>query len=145
MDDLFALAVLPGEVCANCGMGAFDLVIDRLANIVEKAGPLGFLYAYLELRRDSAADERDLKRMLLYVLRVAAPEFQPTEKFDQFRVHIVDPKVENRLFAGLFYLLFHFFGDLGDYLLDPGRMYPAIADELCNGYARDFPADRVET
>ncbi len=57
----------------------------------------------------------------------------------------MDAQVENGLFAGFFDLFFHLFGDLGDYLLDPGGMDPAVADEFCDGDPRDFPADRVET
>ena len=41
VDDFLALLVLPGQLHADGDMGAFDLVVDGLAQVVEQTGPLG--------------------------------------------------------------------------------------------------------
>ena len=97
---VFGLAVLLGKIGADAEMGAFYLVVDGLADIVEQTGPLRLLDVELQFRRDNAADEGHLKRMLIDVLGVTAPELESAQKLHHLRMDVVDPGVEDGLLAG---------------------------------------------
>ena len=43
VDDGLRLAVAAGKVGADCGVRAFDLVVDGLTQVVQQPGPLGQL------------------------------------------------------------------------------------------------------
>ena len=47
---LFLLTILLGQVTTYAGMSTFDLMIDRLADVMEKPCPLGKLDVNPELR-----------------------------------------------------------------------------------------------
>ena len=79
------------------------------------------------------------------VLAVTRTVFQTAEELDQFGMEAVDPRLERRLFAGVFNDLVDFLRRLFDGLLDPRRMDTAVLDQFFKGDARDLAADRIES
>jgi hypothetical protein len=60
-----------------------DLVVDRLADVVEQTGRLRDVDVRADLGREGPGDHRDLQRVVEDVLSVAGPELHPAEELDQ--------------------------------------------------------------
>ncbi len=60
--------MLLGQVRADDGVGAFDLVVHGLADVVQETCALGFLFVQAELSGHDATQERDFHGVLEYVL-----------------------------------------------------------------------------
>ena len=71
-------------------MAAFDVVIDRFADVVENAGPFGDGGVQSEFGCHNAHELRRLDGVLQYVLGIAVAEFEAAENTDQFRGDPVD-------------------------------------------------------
>ena len=133
LDDVghgFGLAVAAGQVAADGGVRAFDLVVHGLAQVVQQAGPLGQLGVDAQLVGHQAGEMGHFERVHEHVLPVARAELQPAEKAQQFGRHPVDVGVEHRLLACVLDLLLDLFAGLGVHLLDLGRMDAAVGHQL---------------
>ena len=82
-------------------MGALDLVVDRLADVVQQPGPLGLFDVEAQLCGHDAAEEGNLQGVLQYVLAVAGAVLQLADQLEQLRVDPVDAQVEGGLLPGL--------------------------------------------
>src|SRR6185295_9562228 len=144
VDDLLGLAVLAQQVDAELEMGAVHLAVDRLADVVEDAGPAGDLDVRLELGRHGAGQERHLAAVVEDVLAVRRPIAEASEQLDQLGVEIRDAELEDRRLALLEGLLLELRLDLLDHLFDARRMDPAVDDQAFERDPGDLAAERIE-
>ena len=91
------------------------------------------------------ASLRDLYGVLVHVLPVTRPVFEPAEQLDKFGMDAEDADLEHRRFAVFLDLLIEFLSDLFHRFLDAGGMDAAVVDQLFKGEPGDFPADGVKT
>ena len=77
----------------------FDLVVHRLADVVQETGPLGHVHVGAELGGHDPGQVRHLDGVLQDVLAVAGPELQPAQELDQLRVQAVYARLEGGLLA----------------------------------------------
>ena len=144
VDDLLGLAELLGQVRADDGVGAFDLVVHGLADVVQQPGAFGLLLVEAEFGRHDAAQEGDLHGVLEHVLGEAGAVVQAAEQVDDLGVDAVDADVEGGLLADLLQLGVHLALDLAHDLLDARRVDAAVVDEPLQGLLGDLPLERAE-
>ena len=125
-------------------MRPVDLVAHRLADVVEERRPLRRLHARLELRGHDPAQVDDLERVLEDVLPVARAVAESAEDLHELLVELAAVRLEDGLLAGLADVLLELGLRLVVHLLDPGRVDPAVLDELVERHARDLAPQRVE-
>ena len=144
VDDLGALAVAAGEVGADHGVRALDLVVDGLADVVKEAGALGRGLVEAQLGGHDAAERGHLDGVREHVLTEGGAIAQGTEGLDELGVQVVDAGIEGRLLAGLADAL----GDEGlrllVELLDASGVDAAVGDQVLERDARGLAADGVE-
>jgi hypothetical protein len=119
-------------------------VAHRLADVVEERRALRGLHARPELRRHDPAQVDDLERVLENVLPVARPIAEAPEDLRQLLVQLAAVCLEDRLLARLPHVLLELGLRLVVHLLDPGRVDPAVLDELVERQPCDLPSERVE-
>ena len=125
-------------------MGALQLVVHGLAQVVEQARPLGGLDVGPQLRRHHAGDVADLDGVLQHVLAVAGPVVEAAQHLHQLRVQVPHAALEHgALTLGLDGAL-HLPAGLLHHLLDMGGMDAAVGDQLLQGQAGDLPPHRLE-
>ena len=144
MDDFLALLVLPGQLHADGDVGAFDLVVHGLAQVMEQTGPLGGGDIDADLGGHEAGQLGDLDGVVVDVLTVAGAVLHAADELDQLRVQAHDVGLQHGAFAlgldgGVHLALGHF-----HHFLDAGGVDAAVQDELFQGQAGDLPADGVE-
>ena len=71
MDDFLGFLVLAGQIHTDGHVAALDLVVDRLAQVVEKAGPFGGGHVHAQLRSQKPGDVGNLDGVVEHVLTVA--------------------------------------------------------------------------
>ena len=74
-----------GDRGADGGVRALDLVVDRLADVVEQAAHLGDLDVGADLGRDDRREAARLDDVVEHVLAVARAELEPAEELDDLR------------------------------------------------------------
>ena len=129
---------------ADGGVRPFDLVVDRLADVVEETAHLGDLDVGPDLGGDDRRQVTGLDDVVEHVLAVARPELESAERLDDVRGKPRHAGLVGGLLAGLAHDRLDLGARLGHDLLDPPRVDPAVGDELGDGEAGDFAADRVE-
>ena len=139
-----ALAVLARQLCAQRDMGALGLMIDALADVVQKARPLGQRHVRAQLGGHHAGQMADLDGMLEHVLAVAGAVAQTAQNLDQLVMDAVLMRFKHGLFARLADLLIHFLAGLFHHFLDAGGMDAAVHDEALHRDARDLAPDGVK-
>src|SRR5450830_499299 len=87
----------------------------------------------------------DFKRVDQHVLSVRSPELQPSQSPHQLLIQIVNPRFEDRLFAGLPYFILDLRFRLFIHLLDPGRLNPSIDNQLLECQPSDLSPHRIKT
>ena len=97
-----------------------------------------------DLLGEQAGQVGDLDRVLEHVLRIARAELEAAEVVEQLVVQARDVRLLRGLLAELADVLLHLLLGLGDDLLDPGRMDPAVVDQLLQRELGDLAADVVE-
>ena len=80
VDDLERHVVLLGERRADGGVRALDLMVDRLADVVEQAADLGGLDVGAQLRGDDRREVARLDAVEEHVLAVAGAVLEPAER-----------------------------------------------------------------
>ena len=109
-------------------MRAVDLVVDRLADVVQQAGALGDLDVGAELGGHDAGEVRDLDGVVEHVLAVAGAVLEAPEDPDELGRHAVDVGVEAGLLAGLLDGRLDLGLRLAVHLLDARRVDAAVGD-----------------
>src|SRR5215813_1153954 len=130
VDDLVGLAELLQDLAPELEVRALHLAVDRLADVVEEAGALGDLGVGAELGRHVRGEPGDLLGVLEDVLPVRGPVFEPPEQLDELGVEVRNRELERGGLSLVPDLLPELGADLLDDLLDPGRVDPAVHDEL---------------
>ncbi len=144
VDDLRALAVATGEVGADDGVRALDLVVDRFAEVVQKAGALGRGLVEAELGGHDAAERGDLDGVREDVLAEGGAVAQRAQGLHELGVQVVDAGVEGGLLAGLADALVDEGLGLLVELLDAGGVDAAVGDEVLERDAGGLAANGVE-
>src|SRR6185437_1947337 len=144
MDDLGRLPEPLADIGPDQGVRPLDLMVHRLANVVEEPRLLAYIHIGAHLGRHAGAEDRDLHRVVEYVLAVAGPVLQPAHQLHQIGMQAMDAGVKGRPLARLADRAVHFLAGLGHHFLDAGRMNPSIGDQLGQRYSRYLAANRVE-
>ena len=132
------------KVCPDHRMRAFDLVVDGLADVVQQARELGDVHVGADLGRHHGREMGDLLRMVQHLLSVTRPEAQDAKMAHDLRVQSLQTELQDRRFALLFDPLQDLLAGFGDDLFDPGRMNPAVDDQLVQRDPCHLPAYGVE-
>ncbi len=119
-------------------------MVDRLAQIVQKAGALDRDGIETELGGHHRGEVGHLERVVQHVLPEGGAVAQTTEGVDQLGMQIMDAGVEGGLFARLLNALVHQLHSLAVHLLDACRVNTPVSDEVLHRDAPDFAAHRVE-
>ena len=142
--DLGALAVATGEVGATDGMRALDLVVDSLANVVEKAGTLGGSGIQAQLGGHDSAERGNLYGVREDVLAEGGAVLEGTEGLNDLWVEIMNARVESRLLTGLANALVDQVLGLLVELLDAGGVNATVSDEVLERHTRSLATDGVK-
>ena len=82
--DLGREVVALGDLSADLGVRALDLVVDGLAEVVQQTRHLGHLDVRAQLRRDHRRQAARLDGVSQDVLAVAGAELEPAQELDHF-------------------------------------------------------------
>jgi hypothetical protein len=138
------LAVAAGDLGADQRVAALDLVGERLADVVQHRAALEQQRVHAQLAGHHAREVRGLDQVAKDVLPVGGAVAQPAEEVDQFRVHVGDAQLDQRVLAGALAQLL----DLGLAplvgVLDPLRVDPAVGDQPVQGEPGDLAPHRVK-
>ena len=126
-------------------MRTLDLVVDCLAQVMEKAGALGGSLVQTKLRGHDATEGGDLDGVLQDVLAEGGAIAQGAQGADELGVQVVDAGIEGGLLAGLADALVHEVLGLLVQLLDASRVDATVGDEVLEGDAGRLAANRVKT
>ena len=143
--DLRRFAILARDLAADQRMRSFDLMRQRLADIVQQRSAARLLFVESQLGRHRAADERSFDRMHQHILRVAVAELEHPEQLDQLRMDSVHADFDDRALTGLANRFLDLLLGLAHDFLDTARMNAAVRDELLECDARNLAANRVMT
>src|SRR5215831_4175098 len=138
------LAIPACVLCREQRVRAFDLVCERLPDVVQERCALSRLHARLQLRRHDPREMDDLERVLEDVLPVAGAVAEPSEDLDELLVDVAAVRLEDGLLAGLADEVVDLGLRLVVHLLDPRGMDAAVLDQLAQRQLRDLAADPVE-
>ena len=125
-------------------MGALDLMVDGLADIVQQTATLREHHVAAELRRHRAREMRDLDGVVEHILPIARAIAQAPEELHELRMQAMDARIERRLLARLLDAHIDFALCLLHHFLDAGRVDAPILDELLECDASHFAAHRIE-
>ena len=130
VDDLERQVVPLGDLGADGRVRALDLVVDRLADVVQQAAHLGDLDVGADLGRDDRGEVARLDRVVEHVLAVARAVLEPAEQLDDLGGQARDAGLVGGRLAGLAHDEVDLGARLGDDLLDAAGVDPAVGDEL---------------
>src|SRR5947209_6680692 len=144
MYDVLVLAVLAGDLRADDGVAALDLVGERLADVVQHGASLHQHRVEPELARHHPGDVRRLDQMLEDVLAVRRPVAQLSEQRDELGMHVGQTDLDDRVLTSADAELL----DLGlaalvD-LFDPVRMDAAVENQPLQSQPAHFAEYRIE-
>ena len=137
-------AVALGDVRADLGVCSFDLVADRLADVVQQRAHLRDMHVRPHLGGEHGGDVRGLDGMSQLVLAVARAVLQPAEQLDDLRMKHLQADLDDGLLAGILDRLLDLAPGLLDFLLDARRVDAAILHQAADGDAGDLAPDRIE-
>ncbi len=143
--DLGALAEAAGQIGADDGMAALNLVVDGLAQIVQKTGALHGNGIQAQLGGHHRGEVGNLEGVVEHVLAEGGAVAQAAEGVHELGMQVVDTGIEGGLLAGLLHALVHEAHRLVVHLLDAGRVDAPVGDKVLHGDAADLAAYRVET
>ena len=138
------LTVAAGDLGADQRVAALHLMGERLADVVQHRAPLEQQRVHPQLAGHHAGDVRRLDQVPEHVLPVGGAVAQAAQQVDEFRVHLGDAQLDQRVFAGPLAQLL----DLGltalVSVLDPLRVDAPVRDETFQREAGDLAPYRIE-
>ena len=137
-------AILLGDIAADVGVRALDLVGHRLADVVQQGAGLADLDVGADLGGQHRGDPRGEHAFLEDVAAVAGAEAQVAQLLDQLWVQAAHTGLKHRLFARFLQDLVHLLAGLLHHLLDTGRVDAAIDNQLGQRDPGDLAPDGVE-
>ena len=144
VDDRVALLVFSGEINTDLDVRSLDLVVDRLADVVQQTGALCQGGVDTQLARHHAGEICHLDRMVEHVLTVAGAVAQSAQQLDKLGMDVVDTQLQYRVLAlaldGRVDLTTRFF----DRLFDPGGMNTSVRDQALQRDTRHLAAHRLK-
>src|SRR5690606_1205313 len=99
--DIGGLAEAPAQVGSDLGVGALDLAVYRLADVVQQSCTTRLALVHPQLRGDDAGEVGDLHRVLEDVLTVAGAELHAAWELDQAGLESHDVGLESSLVTAL--------------------------------------------
>src|SRR5919106_2671179 len=144
VDDLGPLLEPAGQLGPDDGVGALDLVDERLADVVQEPATLGQGDVHAQLGGHDPGQVGGLDQVAEHVLAVGGAVLEPPEDPDQLRVQVGDADLEAGVLAGPADLAFDFLAGPVVGLLDAGRVDAPVGDELLEGEPADLAPDGVE-
>src|SRR5690606_32419910 len=137
-------AVAAAELRADLRVRALDLVVHRLADVVQQTAHLGDLDVGAKLGGKHARQPRCLDGMGKLLLPVAGAELEPPQHLDHLAVQAAHARVVCRTLALFLDDLLHLLLGGFDQLLDAGGMDAPVEDEPVHGALGDLTPHRVE-
>ena len=125
-------------------MWQFFLIFGHLTDVVQQTGTLGGFHVEAKFGSHGGAELSRLDGVLQQVLTIAGTVFHATDHLNQFGIEVVDTKVDGGALTDFHNLLIHLLFHFMHYLFDTGGMDTTVDDELLQGKACDFAANRVE-
>ncbi len=125
-------------------VGAFDFVVDSLAEVVEEAAGAGDVDIGADFAGDHGRDVAGLDAVAHDVLAVARAVAEAPEDLEHLGVEVQHACFDGGGFGGLAHGVLDVALGLVDGLFDPGRVDAAVLHEGAEGDPGDFAADRVE-
>ena len=144
IDDRPGLAELPEDVDAQLEMGAPEVAVDGLADVVHERGTRRDVRIETDLASQDTREVGHLFRMTQHVLAVRRSEPQAPHQPEELGVHVEEAQLEGGRLALLQHGFFHLGLDLVDDLLDASRVDPPVGDETLDGLARDLAPEGIE-
>ena len=144
VDDNGLLAITAGKLGANDSMRALNVVIDGLAQVVQKTSALGGHNVQTKLGGHNAAQVGNLKRVLQHVLTKRGAVAQSAQSLDNLGVQVVDTGIEGGLLASLTHTLLNQVGSLVIHLFDAGGVNAAVGNKVLERHAGSLTTDRIE-
>ena len=144
VDDDGVFLVLPGKVGAQLHMAALHLVVDGLAQVMQKTCPLCQGHIHAQLRSHQSGNVRHLDGVVQHVLTVRGAVLLTTQNLHQLRVQVVHAGFVAGSLAFLPDGAIHLFPSLLHHILNAGRMDPAVGNELLQSQPGNLPADGIE-
>ena len=124
-------------------MRALDLVVDRLADVVEQPGRLADVDVRADLGGQAPAMTESSSEWCEHVLPIAGAEFEPAQQLDQVRMQADDIRLVGDALALFADRAVQLGLRLVDDFLDPGRVDPAVLQQLLQHAPRQFAAERI--
>ena len=126
---LRVFAVLLADVDADLDVTALNLVVERLADIMQQTGTAGQLDIDTQLAGHQASQPGHFQRMAQHILAEAGAVLQTANELDQVGMQAVNAQLHNGFVALALHLNFQFAAALVDSLLDAGRVDTAISNQ----------------
>src|SRR5258706_4931291 len=142
--DLFGNPMSLQEVGSDRRVRPLDLMVDGLADVVQETRQLGDSNVCADLGRHHGGEIRDLVRGVEPLLPVAGAKPKDAEMADDLGMKSLQADLQDRGLSLLFDPLQDLDSGLGNDLFDPGRMNPAVDDELVQRDPRHLAADGIE-
>ena len=144
VEDILFLLVLAAELHAQIDMGALELVVQGLADIVEQAGPLGSIHVQAQLRGHEAGNVADLDGVLEDILAIAGAVVETAQHLLDLRVEAADAGLQGGALAFALDDGVHLAAGLLHHLLNVGGVDAAVGNELLQGNPGHLTADGLK-
>ena len=144
MDHRFALLVLPGHIHADVHMGAFNLVVQSLADVMQQAGTAGQGGVQAQLRGNEPGEIGHFQRVVQHILAIAGAVTQAPQQLDQLRMDAVDAGFNDGALAFLLNGLLHFPAGLFHHFLNAGGVDAAVGNQAFQGNPGNLTAHRLK-
>ena len=125
-------------------MAALDLVVERLADVMQQTGTAGQRDIHAHLACQQTGQPGHLHAVGQRILTKAGAVLQTANELDEVGVQAMDAQLHDSALALPLHLQLEVVAALFHRLLDAGRMDAAIADEAFQRHAGHFAAGLVE-
>ncbi len=144
VDHRRGLTVLACDLDPELDVGAFGVVGEDFADVVQQPAPLGQRRIQMQFCGHHPREPGHFLRVVEDVLTVGGPVSHPAYQLDQLGMKTMDARVVRGLLAQLDQLRLQLALALDYDLFDAARMNPAVGDERLERATRDLAADRIE-
>ena len=142
--DVFVFACALQQFRADGRMRAFDFMVNRLADVMQQAGPLRLPFVQTDGSRDGPHHRRHFDGVHQHVLREAVTVFEAANQIDDVRTQTGNAQLRNRFLPRLLDFVLHFLLHFVHHLFDARGMDTAIRHKTFHRNAGDFAADRIK-